>query len=295
MDKEERNRSMANIVFRSYIPTVFEDDLVEKCFCNEDLTIAQVSAIFKPKDNKDLDDLVLQWNKKYDGVELYKIFKVDTCLRKAHFFAQSLEEAGINLKPGLQGEDMHYRASALKISDLKFFRDNPALADKYGSVYNDKKKLIQAADPIMIANLAYADKNRALKYRIGNTKEGDGWRFRGRGLLQITGRENYEKQQEIIDNILKANTISIINEDNLSDKAFSMQQAVITGFSDWYHKRLYDIADKGDSDKVVNLVIDKLNKMTSSRKKRVKHYNETTRIVFDLKNCITLNKKGDKK
>ena len=48
-----------------------------------------------------------------------------------------------------------------------------------------------ARNPEMIANYVYMDEFR--KYKMGNTEEGDGWRFRGRGLKQLTGRENYTR------------------------------------------------------------------------------------------------------
>jgi putative chitinase len=48
----------------------------------------------------------------------------------------------------------------------------------------------------MIANYVYMDEFR--KYKMGNVEEGDGWRFRGRGLKQLTGRHNYTKFGESI-------------------------------------------------------------------------------------------------
>lgn len=112
--------------------------------------------------------------------------------------------------------------------------------------------------------------------------------------MQITGRYNYEKQQEIINDLLKEETVSIINEDNALDEAFSMQQAVISGFSDWYHKKLYGIADKGASSKIAHEVVDKLNKGTKSRDVRVENFLKITSQVFDLSHCIELSdKKND--
>ena len=284
---------MANIIFGRYTPTILRKKQETTCYCNQDLTFEQISKIFKPNESQLLNKLLEEWNKKYDGNELYKIFKVDTCLRKAHFFAQSIQEAGITLKPGLEGEDMNYQAKKLKKGPFRIFINNPDMADKYGSIKDKHGKTIKSANPIMIANIAYADKNRAPKYRIGNIKEGDGWRFRGRGLLQITGRYNYEKQQEIINNLLKDNSINIINEDNELDKEFTMQQAVVSGLSDWFHKKLYNIADKGDSTEIVHDIIKKLNPGTDNEdiEKRRKNYLNITRYVFELDNCINLRKK----
>lgn len=45
----------------------------------------------------------------------------------------------------------------------------------------------------MIANHVYMDKNRSPRGALGNTEPGDGWRFRGRGLIQLTGRSNFSR------------------------------------------------------------------------------------------------------
>ena len=48
-----------------------------------------------------------------------------------------------------------------------------------------------ANKPELIANTVYADKNRSITGKLGNIYDGDGWKFRGRGFIQLTGRNNY--------------------------------------------------------------------------------------------------------
>jgi len=99
-------------------------------------------------------------------------YGIDTSLRKAHFLAQLAHESG-----GLRytEENLNYSAKALRITFRKYFA-NIEEAEGY------------ARQPEKIANRVYAN-------RMGNGDEssGDGWKFRGRGLIQLTGKENYQK------------------------------------------------------------------------------------------------------
>jgi putative chitinase len=90
--------------------------------------------------------------------------------RLAHFMAQVLHETG-----GLTilVENMNYRAERLVQVFKKYFPTVEA-AREY------------AHQPERIANKVYGG-------RMGNNLDGDGWRYRGRGLLQITGRESYQR------------------------------------------------------------------------------------------------------
>lgn len=89
------------------------------------------------------------------------------------------EQAGIiaqmkaesNLKP--QSENLNYSASALKSTFGKKYFKTEADAKKY------------ARKPKDIANKVYGN-------RMGNTDPDDGWKYRGRGLVQITGKDNYK-------------------------------------------------------------------------------------------------------
>lgn len=90
----------------------------------------------------------------------------------AYMLATAYHETGKKMQP--VEENLNYSASGLLKTFPKYF--TPMQANSY------------ARNPERIANRAYAN-------RMGNGDEasGDGWRFRGRGLVQITGRDNYRR------------------------------------------------------------------------------------------------------
>lgn len=94
---------------------------------------------------------------------------INTPLRLAHFMAQIEHESG--LKP--ISENLNYSAQGLVDTFPKYFK-NRIEATPY------------ARKPELIANKVYAN-------RMGNGSEasGEGWKYRGRGFIQITGKENY--------------------------------------------------------------------------------------------------------
>lgn len=98
-------------------------------------------------------------------------YDINTPLRKAHFLAQVAHESG-----GFKyvAENLNYSAKALYSVFRKYF-PTMDVADSY------------ARKPQQIANKVYAN-------RMGNGNEtsNDGWNFRGRGLIQLTGKDNYQ-------------------------------------------------------------------------------------------------------
>lgn len=147
---------------------------------------------------------------------LLNSYEINTPLRIAHFFAQIEHES--NLKPIF--ENLNYDGDGL----LKIFKRH------FG-----KMPLIELSKyvrkPQKIANRVYAN-------RMGNGNEasGDGWRYRGRGFLQITGRANYTELAE--------NTIldCVKNPDLLLQEA----NAMISALWFWHKNKLNAIADKND-------------------------------------------------
>lgn len=102
-------------------------------------------------------------------------YGIDTNIRLAHFFAQLDHESG--LKP--ISENLNYSKKGLLLTFKKYFTELEAL------MYERK--------PEKIANRVYAN-------RMGNGNEasGDGWRYRGRGFIQLTGKDNYIKLSKIV-------------------------------------------------------------------------------------------------
>lgn len=168
-------------------------------------------------------------------------FQINTPLRLCHFLAQCAHESG-NFKA--TRELLNYSARALTATWPKRF---PAdIAPKY-----ERK-------PEMIANRAYAD-------RMDNGPEasGDGWKYRGRGYIQLTGKVNYKAFDKFVDE-------NIVDDPDLVATKYPLLSAA------WYwNSRALNVdADKGASDEVVIAVTKKVNGGTIGLPDRLKHFKE---------------------
>ena len=114
----------------------------------------------------------------YDALcEMLPKYGITTKRRVAHFLSQCAHESA-NFKR--LEENLNYSAKALRAVFGRYFGAHPKRnADEYHR------------NPPKIANYVYMDEFR--KYKMGNVNPGDGWLFRGRGLKQLTGRDNYTK------------------------------------------------------------------------------------------------------
>jgi len=99
-------------------------------------------------------------------------FGIDTPLRVAHFIAQLAHESG-SFK--YSSENLNYSAKALRAVFGRYF-PTEELANEY------------AREPEKIANCVYAN-----RMANGDEASGDGWKYRGRGLIQLTGKDNYTR------------------------------------------------------------------------------------------------------
>ena len=136
-----------------------------------------------------------------------------TPVRAAHFFAQTAHETG---EYKLFSENLNYSASGLQGTFGKYFPGT--LEESY------------ARNPEKIANRVYAD-------RMGNGNEasGDGWKYRGRGALQLTGKSNYKAFSDYLKNPL------IMEQPDLVATEFAFESAMF-----FFEKNgLWSICDKG--------------------------------------------------
>ena len=103
-------------------------------------------------------------------------YGIDTERRVAHFVSQCAHESN-NFRT--LEENLNYSADALNRVFPRYFGPGKRDANLY------------ARNPEKIANYVYMDEFRSRQGQMGNVNPGDGWLFRGRGLKQLTGRNNY--------------------------------------------------------------------------------------------------------
>jgi putative chitinase len=169
-------------------------------------------------------------------------FELNTPLRLAHFLAQAGHESG-----GFKAvnENLNYSAKGLLGVFKKYFPDGTKAA-----LYERK--------PEKIANLVYGG-------RMGNGPEasGEGWKFRGRGYIQLTGKDNYKAFDAIVaENILE-------NPDLVATKYPLLSAAWY-----WNSRKINATADLGAGDDTVTKVTKLVNGGTIGLEDRKKHFKE---------------------
>ena len=157
----------------------------------------------------------------YDALcELLPKYGITTERCVAHFLSQCAHESAGFKK---LEENLNYSAKALRAVFGRYFGEPPKRdADEYHR------------QPEMIANYVYMDEFR--KYKMGNTEEGDGWRFRGRGLKQLTGRDNYTKFGASVD----------MTAEEAAEYVATPAGAIESACWFWNANNLNDIADTDD-------------------------------------------------
>jgi len=167
-------------------------------------------------------------------------FGINTPLRLAHFLAQCGHESG-----GFKAvsENLNYSADGLKRIFGKYFPGD--LANSY------------ARQPEKIAARVYGS-------RMGNGDEAskDGWKFRGRGYIQLTGKDNYSAFDKFVDDDIMANPDLVSTKYPLASAAW------------FFSKNCIKHADKGSSRDAITAVTKSVNGGTIGLDDRIKHFEE---------------------
>jgi putative chitinase len=182
-----------------------------------------------------------QW---YEAIsEILPEYEITTPQRVAAFLAQCAHESGgfVFLK-----ENLNYKAASLRRVFPKYFPD-----DAIAAAYAGKGE--------MIANRVYAN-------RMGNGDEasGDGFRYCGRGLIQLTGKNNYTFFAGSLD----------IPVEEASEYLQTFEGAVQSACFFWEQNKLNQWADAGD----ILTLTKKINGGTIGLEDRIKHYEHALHI-----------------
>ena len=180
-------------------------------------------------------------------VQLFPDYEIDTPKRMAAFIAQCAHEsAGFMILT----ENLNYKAATLRKIFPKYFPDD-ATAQRYASMPNKQEA---------IANKVYAN-------RMGNGDEasGDGFRYRGRGLIQLTGKQNYSWFAASLE----------ITPEEATEYLGTFEGAAQSACWFWETNKLNQWADKGD---IVTLT-KRINGGTIGLDDRIKHYEHALHVL----------------
>jgi putative chitinase len=169
-------------------------------------------------------------------------FNITTPLRLAHFLSQCGHESG-----GFKAvnENLNYSAKGLMGTFKKYFPTED-LAKRY-----ERK-------PELIASKVYAN-----RMANGDEASKDGYKFRGRGYIQLTGRDNYTKFSKFIGEDCVAGSDLVATKYPLASAAFFFDS-----------NKLWTICDKGADEATVTAVTKRVNGGTIGLSDRLKHFKE---------------------
>jgi putative chitinase len=179
--------------------------------------------------------------------QLLPDYNINTPQRIAAFVAQCAHESGNFM---VLRENLNYRAPTLRKIFPKYFPTD-AMAAEYASKPNRQEA---------IANLVYAN-------RMGNgpPESGDGWRYAGKGLIQLTGKSNYTWFAASLQ----------ISVEEASEYLLTFEGAAQSACWFWETNNLNQWADKGD----ILTLTKRINGGTIGLEDRIKHYEHALHVL----------------
>lgn len=191
------------------------------------VTYEQLKRVFPQASDEDLNTVVEELRGKLT------MFKLDTPVRLRHFFSQIKGEVGAKMEA--RTESFQFSPVTLR-SVSSYYRANPAESEKDGYEKNSAGKFIRKANEQAIGRKHYLRLN-------GNRKSnpGDGYNFRGRGLIQLTGYGKYHGFSVEYNNYWTGTAPDTVN---YPEKVNEMPYAIRSALWFWIKKKPYT-ADSG--------------------------------------------------
>ncbi|MDR6676915.1 hypothetical protein [Pseudomonas oryzihabitans] len=210
----------------------------ESFFCFSNVTQKQIITlamlqIIRPRRDETYYKKVLPFLNKYAAA-----YNVNTPLRIAHFLAQTGHESGFIVR----SEDGSYSAARMRemfgckggSKNYSRINDDCKLGRQRDRLWSEESKFVMNSEVLL--NFVYSS-------RMGNGDElsGDGYRYRGRGIIQLTGKDTYRRYTEIHNRVNPEDPRDFLENPDLITE--SLQYGIESAFVYWDMVNANKLAD----------------------------------------------------
>ena len=254
--------------------------------CNKDITLEDLKKICVDEKGKCLikdiskTSAILPYLNKYR-----KLAHISTCTRKAHFVAQICAET----KFYMFEEDFTYSSDALK--DIKQFKTEEGKKkailwgyDADEAKKDPSKKKVSKENQENIANWRYAKSNGN-----GDFQSGDGYKYRGRGLIHLTGKDNYKnRSRECNIRFLKNGEAQTDWVNNPNEVAINYRDVVLSALCYWSVCNINQYAEKATDEcgmKITQVINNNKKAWDKEKENKRKPYFLKAVEVFKVNEC----------
>ncbi|WP_310556888.1 peptidoglycan DD-metalloendopeptidase family protein, partial [Flavobacterium sp.] len=255
-------------------------EIGKKCpRCEDEITLKHIEDCFGVHSNSTtLREDVVKYLNQYINLRkgTDKPIHLNTCLRKAHFFAQvGAETLGISTDWIVETDVIPYAARNITTS---LFGNRATELSRRGQIDSFASERPQTS----LLNFLYAAEN-GFGNGNGNEASGDGFKFRGRGLKQLTGRGNYKEASETLKETFPDEYVDLEAD---PDKVKEAKYAVLSAIAYWEKHEIWKVADtiKESTDDNIKKIRRTVNGGTAGWKK-AKEFFEKAKTVFKVNEC----------